>query len=401
MRILRTILTLDPRYGGPVEGLKRSIEQHARSGHFTEVVCLDRPDSSFLAGLPFPAHALGPAWSRYGYTGRFSRWIVTNSHRFEAAVVHGLWNHSSVGGWQGLYAARLPYVVLAHGMMDPWFRDAYPLKHLAKQAFWLLAQGKVLRDADRVLFTSDEEMRLAQGVFWGFDYKAQVVAYGAADTPDRLIAQDEAFRQATKTLGARPYLLFLGRIHPKKGGDLLVEAFAGIANKHPGLDLVMAGPDQVGLRQALEAMAQRMGAADRIHWPGMLEGDAKWGALRGAAALVLPSHQENFGIVVAEALACGTPVLISNKVNTWREIEASRSGLVENDDLAGTRNLLTRFLAMSEAQRADMGVQARNCYVRSFDVAGAAQDLEAALTAAIGRGGLGMAKEEPEWAGQS
>ncbi|HEX9597681.1 MAG TPA: glycosyltransferase, partial [Anaerolineales bacterium] len=222
MRILRTILTLDPRYGGPVEGLKRSIEQHTRSGHFTEVVCLDRPDSSFLADLPFPAHALGPTWGRYGYTSRLSSWIAANGHRFDAAVVHGLWNHSSVGGWYGLRRARLPYLVFAHGMLDPWFRDAYPLKHLAKQAFWLLAQGKVLRDADGVLFTSEEEMRLAEGVFWGPSYRAQVVAYGAADAPDQPIAQDKAFRQAAKALGARRYLLYLGRIHPKKGCDLLV-----------------------------------------------------------------------------------------------------------------------------------------------------------------------------------
>ena len=79
----------------------------------------------------------------------------------------------------------------------------------------------------------------------------------------------------------------------------------------------------------LQSLAQRLGIAARVHWPGMLKGDVKWGAFRSAEALILPSHQENFGFVVAEAMACSTPVLVSNKVNIWREVEASRCGFVD------------------------------------------------------------------------
>ncbi len=85
--------------------------------------------------------------------------------------------------------------------------------------------------------------------------------------------------------------------------------------------LVMCGPDQVGWQAELTAMAKRLKVAERVTWAGMVSGDSKWGALRAAEVFVLPSHQENFGIVVAEALACGTPVLISNKVNIWREVQ--------------------------------------------------------------------------------
>ena len=97
----------------------------------------------------------------------------------------------------------------------------------------------------------------------------------------------------------------------------------------------------------MKKLAEKLGISDRTHWLGMLEGDLKWGAMRAADALIHPSHHENFGMVIAEAMACGTPVLISDKVNIWREIVASQGGIVEPDTVEGTRKLICRFLALS------------------------------------------------------
>jgi glycosyltransferase involved in cell wall biosynthesis len=107
----------------------------------------------------------------------------------------------------------------------------------------------------------------------------------------------------------------------------------------------------------------------------MLSGNRKWGAFSAAEAFVLPSHQENFGIAVAEALACGTPVLISNEVNIWREIEADRVGYVENDDLAGTTALLKRWLATPPEVRAAMNEDAKDCFARRFEIERATDSL--------------------------
>jgi glycosyltransferase involved in cell wall biosynthesis len=111
----------------------------------------------------------------------------------------------------------------------------------------------------------------------------------------------------------------------------------------------------------------------------MLTGDIKWGALSAAEAFVLPSHQENFGIAVAEALACGTPVLISNKINIWREIDGDGAGLVENDDLAGTSRLLTRWLATDGNARAAMSNNAQQCFANRFEIERATDSLLAAI----------------------
>src|SRR5690606_29902132 len=178
----------------------------------------------------------------------------------------------SVGGGQGLRRSGLPYLVFAHGMMDPWFRQTYPLKHLAKQAFWTLWQGRVLREARAVLFTTETEMRRARHGFVGHGYREKTVAFGSGQPPDGDAEQRAAFGAVLPALAGRRYLLFLGRLHPKKGCDLLIEAFAGTARTHPHLDLVIAGPDQVGLKARLAGLAERAGIAPRVHWPGMLTG---------------------------------------------------------------------------------------------------------------------------------
>jgi glycosyltransferase involved in cell wall biosynthesis len=175
----------------------------------------------------------------------------------------------------------------------------------------------------------------------------------------------------------KKYLLYLGRIHPKKGCDLLLEAFAKVAE--PELQLVMAGPDQAGWGTELKALASRLGIADRIVWTGMLRGAAKWGAFYAAQAFVLPSHQENFGIAVADALACGTIPLISDKVNIAPDVAADGAGLMETDDLAGTIRLIERFQALSPAERTAMSQSALACYQRRYALGNAAQEVYKAL----------------------
>jgi glycosyltransferase involved in cell wall biosynthesis len=134
--------------------------------------------------------------------------------------------------------------------------------------------------------------------------------------------------------------------------------------------------------QQLASLANEAAIGDTsvITFPGMLSGDIKWGAFSAAEVFVLPSHQENFGIAVAEALGCGTPVLISNKVNIWREIVDDRAGLADEDSLEGTSRLLERWLLLPEPDRQNMRAKARECFARRFDMAMATASLVQALS---------------------
>jgi glycosyltransferase involved in cell wall biosynthesis len=122
-----------------------------------------------------------------------------------------------------------------------------------------------------------------------------------------------------------------------------------------------------------------------IIWPGMLTGDAKWGALYRAKAFVLPSHQENFGIAVVEALACVTPVLISNQVNIWQEIEADRAGLVANDTLEGTQQLFQKWDNLSPLEKKAMTQAAKDSYSNRFGVVNAAKTLLKTMEDLVGK----------------
>lgn len=387
MKVLHIIASVDPASGGPAEYLRHITAAMAEQGHDAEIVCLDPNGADFLGLYLVPIAALGRWAGPYGFCPELGPWITDNADRFDVAVIHGLWNHAAIGSRRALRGAGLPYVVFAHGMLDPWFAGRHRFKHLLKRLVWSFAQGPVLRDAYAVLFTCAEERRLAEGAFSGHAFTSRIVAFGTAAPPPADPAQTAAFRAAVPALGERSYLLFLGRLHPKKGLDLLVEAFAGIAPSKPGLDLVIAGPDQAGMQSKLMARANALGIEARIHWPGMLSGATKWGAFRGAEAFVLPSHQENFGIAVAEAMACRVPVLISNKVNIWREVEDCGGGLVANDDAAAFERLLGRWLALPEAEKLSMREAARHGFARHFHIEIAATDLMEALAEACGRPG--------------
>lgn len=389
-KILRIITSADLRGGGPIEGTRRFAEVWARDGHQQDLLTLDPPEELHLPDYPGDIFRVGPPrggslLQRYRYAPAMVPWLKAHAGDYDAVIVSGLWRYMARGAYKGLAGGPVPYFVFTHGMLDPWFRESAPAKHWGKQLSWLWAEGPLTANATNVLFTTEEEKLRADKAFWPYRAKPEVVGYGTSDVAGDPPVQIAAFRALLPALGERRFLLFLSRIHPKKGCDLLVEGFAAIAAADPALDLVIAGPDETGLVEGLRSRAQALGIADRIHFPGMLKGDAKAGAFRAADAFVLPSHQENFGIVVAEAMACGTPVFLSDKVNIWREVVADGAGMVEPDTLEGTRTLLKRFVALSPEERRLMGEAARTSFLSRFHVEQAARGLMAMIERKIGK----------------
>lgn len=366
MHILHIIATLDPQAGGPAETV-RVLISHAPQDCTSEIVTLDDPAAAFLEEVPIPVHALGPRSSTYGSTRRLMPWLKANRDRFDGIVVHGLWQSTGLSAWRTM-RGQVPYLVFTHGMLDPYFKQAFPRKHMKKWVYWALAEYWVLRGAHRVLFTCEAEEHLARQSFWLHHWRAHVVPFGTVPPTGDAEQQKEAFFTVCPAARGRRFLLFLGRIHPKKGCDLLVNAFAKLATLDPEVELVMAGPDAQQWRMELERQAEASGVAHRIHWPGMLLGDAKWGAYLASEAFVLPSHQENFGIAVAEALACGRPVLLSDKVNIAADVVADGAGMAEPDTVAGTERLLKRWIQMPDDERRAMAARASACFAGRYDM---------------------------------
>ncbi len=366
MRILHIIGTLNPEAGGPTESV-RVLLSYGPIGYTGEVVTLDDPSANYLADVGFPVHALGPTNTKYGFNSKLLPWLRANRNRFDGVVVNGLWQYCGYAAWRAL-RGNTPYVVFTHGMLDPYFRYAFPLKHIKKWMYWIPFEYHVLRDAYRVLFTSKAEKRLAEQSFSLHKWNAHVVPYGASGPKGNPEVLKRAFFEAFPELKGKRYLLFLGRIHRKKGCDMLIDAFARVADTDRSLHLVMAGPDQQHWSGKLKETVLAAKLAHRVHWPGMLKGDVKWGSIFGSEAFILPSHQENFGIAVAEALACGRAVLLADKVNIAEEIAAQGAGIMELDTPEGTLRLLERWIGMSVKERKEMGELAYKCFHTNYDM---------------------------------
>lgn len=366
MRILHIIRTLDPEAGGPSQAI-RMLLQHRDIGYFGEVATMDDPAAPYLKTLDFPVYSFGPS-STYGRAPKLLPWLAENHAGYDGAVVHGLWQYGGFAAHKTLNG-KLPYMVFPHGMLDPYFKRAAPAKHLKKWLYWAPIEYHVLRDAHRVLFTSPAEKTLAEQTFWLHRWTPHVVPYGINGPPEEdPQTLREAFFEVCPQVRGKRFLLYLSRIHRKKGCDLLIEAFGKLASRDPELHLVMAGPDPQGWNVELRQIAHSFGVEDRIHWPGMLTGNPKWGAFYGCEAFILPSHQENFGIAVAEALSCGKPVLLSDKVNIAADIAGDGAGYMESDTLEGTLRLLERWFDTDAAQRSLMGERGLECFRTRYDM---------------------------------
>jgi glycosyltransferase involved in cell wall biosynthesis len=384
VKILHIIRSVNPAGGGPIEGIRQLGTTLVDQGHQVEIASLDLPNAPYLPQAPLPVYPLGPAQLKYGYSSRFLPWMRANANRYDAVVVNGIWQYHSFATWQALRKSATPYVLFTHGMLDPWFKKQYPLKHLKKWLYWPWAEYRVLRDAGAVLFTCEEERRLARTSFWLYRCKEVVVSYGTSKPEGDPEAERREFFDHYPDLRGKRLAIFMGRVHPKKGCDLLIDAFAKVLGPQTDWHLVMAGPDQVGWREELNFRAAGLGMSPRITWTGMLSGSMKWGALRAAEAFVLPSHQENFGIAVAEALAAGTPALISNKVNIWREIESDGAGIVSDDTLDGTCEMLHSYSELPKEKRQAMGQAAQTCFEQRFEIKRAAETLHNVLVSVAG-----------------
>jgi glycosyltransferase involved in cell wall biosynthesis len=376
LRLLNVVSSINPAAGGVSESILRLSKAVMNLGHEVEIVSVDAPDSAWRESLPFPVHMTGPARGPLEYSGDFHQWLAQNSGRFDALISHGLWRYNSRATRLAARSAGRPYFVFPHGMLDPWFKRYYPVKHLKKCVFWWLTEYAVLRDARAVLFTCEEERLLARKSFRPYQCVERVVPLGTSEPPDNKEDQQRAFPGAFPEIRGKRVILFLGRLHEKKGCDLLLRAFLKLLESRPreiwcDLHVMMAGPcshpDYLGLLKQLADSCEALSPGS-VSFPGMLSGNLKWGALRQAEVFVLPSHQENFGIAVVEALACGTPVLISRPVNIWREIESSGAGLVDSDTVEGCSRLLEKWLNLADEDKIAMAARAVGGFKQYFEI---------------------------------
>ena len=399
MKILRVIPSMDPSSGGPCQGIRNSIPALSKLGIVNEVVSLDDPTASFISKDPFRIYALGPCKSSWRYSKILFNWLLKNLINYDAVIVHALWLYHGYAVRKALEKLKksghlkLPKLfVMPHGMLDPYFQKARnrKLKALRNVIYWKSIESKLVHAADAVLFTCEEELLLARQPFHPYHpHKETNVGYGITEPPHITQKMFLAFSKRCPEITNKNYFLFLSRIHDKKGVDLIIKAYLQVFYNEKKVFstapmLVIAGPGlETDYGKEVKQLAVNSKAANSILFPGMLEGDAKWGAFQGCEAFILPSHQENFGIAIVEAMACSKPVIISDKVNIWREISNAGAGLVAPDTAEGTLQSMKEWSSLKGLEKLEMGKKARACYEQQFAIEPAARKLADTLQFSI------------------
>lgn len=408
MNVLHLIPSMNPSSGGPCEVIRNLIPELNKLGIHNEVASLDDPIAEFEIKDQFPITALGPAKGPWYYSNKIIPWLNNHLESFDVVIVHALWLYhgyalkKSINRFKKLNSKfekkfKFPKVfIMPHGMLDPYFQQSpqRKFKALRNWAYWKLIESKLVNNADGLLFTCSTELLLAREPFKPYYPRQEInIGLGIESPPPFNTEMTSDFLKKCPQVQDSPYFLFLGRIHEKKGIDLLIHAYAKVLNtlsdrkklKAEKLSLpklVIAGPGletNYGKKMRLLASGSKS-LQESVFFTDILRGNAKWGAFYNSEAFVLPSHQENFGIAVVEALACGKPVLISKQVNIWKEISSLNAGIVHDDNLDGAINLLNDFLSLTEEEKDKMGQQARLAYKIHFDISIIARRLSDTIT---------------------
>ncbi|MBR8835820.1 MAG: glycosyltransferase [Stigonema ocellatum SAG 48.90 = DSM 106950] len=267
---------------------------------------------------------------------------------------HGLWMFPNLYARQAALKNHLPLVISPRGMLEPWsLRNSW----FKKLPAWCLYEHRNLKSATAFHATSEQEAQSIRKL--NLRQPIAIIPNGV-NLPNLVIQNNrEVLVKAFPELAEKKWLLFLSRIHPKKGLDNLIFVWKNICKKFPDWHLVISGPDLIGYQAELELMTAELGLQQNVTFTGMISGKHKASALSNADLFVLPTHSENFGIVIAESLAYEVPV-ITTKGTPWQDLERFRCGWWIEDNKQALTDALVEGMEMSGDDRKLMGLRGRN-----------------------------------------
>ncbi|WP_339278781.1 glycosyltransferase [Paenibacillus sp. FSL W8-1187] len=395
MNILHVIANLAPRYGGPAKAGMEMAAALAARGHDVTIFTTNQDGSGVLEVPTDRTIRKNGVDIRYFPVIQPKFWrtspamaaaLKKEMPRFDIVHIHSLYLFHGMAA--GHYARKhgVPYIVRPHGTLDPVMHARHRYR---KKIMETLFEDRNIRRADALHYTTEEELLLAEPYVHGSS--GFVVPNGINSSDYRELPPKGTFRSRYKLLEGKRMLLFFSRINFKKGLDVLVEAFRDIHRRHPDTVLVLTGPDDENYGQKVRDWLKAASLSEFAIFTGMLTGTDKLAVLRDADLFLLPSYSENFGIAVVEAMACGVPVVISDKVNIWREVVAEGAGLATPVDPIRVADAACQLLDDPEL-RERMGERGRAMASQYYEWSQVAAQLEQEyrrLAGEAGRAGSG------------
>jgi glycosyltransferase involved in cell wall biosynthesis len=322
--------------GGVVRSVLDFCQVFAALGNPTTLVTGDATDvpaewaSSTGQGIP-RLIAINPPRGKFALLHRSDKARLREALA-DAQVLHlhTPWEPSNLQAAALARQAGVPFVLSAHGMLDDW---SMAQKAFKKRAYLKLAGSKLLRRAARVHFTAQAELNQARK--WLASDNGVVLPLVMDLSPfENLPGPDLARQRFAPLRQADTKLLFLSRVHPKKGVDLLIQALAELRRRGCTASLLIAGPGEQQYVESLKKLAAELGVGENVQFCGMIRGEEKLSLYQAADLFVLPTSQENFGLVLIEALACRLPVITTQGVDIWKELQSAGAMITDRSPLA-------------------------------------------------------------------
>lgn len=372
------------QFGGPSKACLEMANALAERGHDVSLFATNMDGLSDMT-ISDLAHDIQPEvdirlfqvnWPRFWKPSiEMAAELKREIKNFDVVHVHSLYLfHNLVGGY---YCRKhdIPYIVRPHGTLDPFL---YRRHRFRKAIMEILFENRNLQNAAAIHFTTEEEMELARP--YTFGSPGIVIPNGLHPAEYSELPQKGSFRSKHPETAGKKLILFFSRINFKKGLDILTPAFIKLAKKHSDYHLALVGPDDSNLvpgiiKQLQQAGLETEGPQSRITITGMISGDDKLAALNDADVFVLPSYSENFGIAVIEAMICGLPVIISDRVNIWREVMEDRAGIAGPCDINWFADTIENLLEQPE-KRHEMGLAGIASVKKRYDWKNIAIQLE-------------------------
>jgi glycosyltransferase involved in cell wall biosynthesis len=333
VKILHVIAALYPERGGPAKVGPEMCRALGNKGVDVSIYTTNLNISGIL-DVPIDCAVVQDGVSvyyfpisglrQYGFSLPLAKALRACIPTFDLVHIHSLYMFHTSASAHFCRKYKVPYIIRPHGTLDPYLRRKSRIK---KGIYNLFLEKRNLDKASAIHYTSEEEMILAHRPM-NIQSPGVVVPLGLNPEDYVKVPAPDSFRNRYPECRGKFLYLFLGRLDFKKGLDLLSRAFGEIARQRGDVHLVIAGPDEAGCIKQMRIWLAEEGILDRVSFPGMLSGKDKLAAFNDADVFVLSSYTENFGVALVEAMACGMPVVISDRVNIWREISDAEAGLV-------------------------------------------------------------------------
>ena len=366
MKVLHLISSLAPEFGGPPELVRVLSNALTVCGCTVTIVSLDKGREIPELSKAVSHIALDPPLfkTRYSLSFQLMVWLWRNARRFDVVVVHGIWMFLSLAALITLRRLGVPFVIYAHGTLTNRSLFRATTKIAKKLFYWALIELYALRNAAAVIFTSEWELIHSEKAAKATKLHGVVIKNGLPPPPFE--SQESSQRLSPRGPRPDPYFLCVGRLDPIKGFDIALRSLAAINN--PRFRLVIAGTGESGYEQYLSKMVSDLDMGNRVQFVGHVQGAQKWALIREAFALLAPSHHENFGIALVEALSVGCPVLTTRQVGVWREIERFQAGLLFAPNADECADAIRRFVQLDTQEYLRYRNNALSCFDNEFSI---------------------------------